>query len=57
MHVYFFGTQTSKEESAWIGLRQDYRGNKYVWTWSDGSPADEASWKYGLSYRMSLQNT
>lgn len=30
IHV-LFGIQTSKEESAWIGLRQDYRGNKYVW--------------------------
>lgn len=40
---------TSKEKSAWIGLRQDYRSNKYVWAWSDGSPADEASWKYGLT--------
>lgn len=48
IHV-LFGIQTSKEESAWIGLRQDYRSNKYVWAWSDGSPADEASWKYGLT--------
>ena len=45
--------QTGSEESAWIGLRQDARGNKYVWTWVDGSPADVASWKYG-SHQTSI---
>lgn len=52
--MYIFGIQISKEESVWIGLRQDYCGNKYVWMWLDGLLVDEVSWKYGLLYRMSL---
>ncbi|XP_061168142.1 methylthioribose-1-phosphate isomerase-like [Saccostrea echinata] len=32
---------------AWIGLKQEKRENRYVWTWVDGSIADTASWKYG----------